>query len=80
MDGGRSCLFICFMLFDYFIMHCYGITWCMHVCFCLCVKSLCNGVSGLPGACVSRPQAEMGYYPGGAPLVTRERNKLSDVP
>ena len=26
------------------------------------------------------PQAEMGYYLGGAPLVTRERNILSDVP
>ena len=26
------------------------------------------------------PQAEMGHYLGGAPLVTRERNKLSNVP
>ena len=32
------------------------------------------------GACVSRPQAEMGHYLGGAPLVTRERNILSNVP
>ena len=34
----------------------------------------------IAGACVSRAQAGMGYYLGGAPLVTRERNKLSDVP
>ena len=32
------------------------------------------------GACVSRAQAVMGYYHGGAPLVTRERSILSDIP
>ena len=52
----------------------------MHVCLWIRVKSLYIGVSGFSGACVSRAQAGMGYYLGGAPLVTRERNKLSDVP
>ena len=34
----------------------------------------------IAGACVSRAQAGMGYYLGGAPLVTREWIILSDIP
>ena len=78
MEDGVTCFIDLRWLFIF--VHCYGITWCMHVCFCLSVKSLFIGVSGHTGACVSRPQAGMGYYLGGAPLVTREWIILSDVP
>ena len=55
-------------------------TWCMHVYFILFEKSCFVGVNGFSGACVSRAQAGMGYYLGGAPLVIREWIILSDVP
>ena len=80
MDGGRSCLIYCIMVGCLLCALKIAFAWCMHVYFILFEKSCFVGVNGFSGACVSRAQAGMGYYLGGAPLVTREWIILSDVP
>ena len=51
-------VYLIYDLLDYFIMHCYGITWCMHVCLWIYVKSLCIGVSVLRVRVYHEPKPE----------------------